>query len=69
MIKNLWVAQCDICGFTETAKDRPGQYNEIAHDIPDGWTRSAVNKEICICPKCRKKLDAPIVATRNGFGG
>ena len=32
MIRQVWIAECDLCGHTEKAKTKPGRYNEtITH--------------------------------------
>lgn len=56
MIKQITVAECDICGKTEKAKSVCGQYNETDYTTPDGWMRSTTNGQFCICPDCREKL-------------
>lgn len=56
MIKELTVAECDVCGMTVRAKEEPGQYNETGYTLPDGWQWSPVNKGVCICRLCLEKL-------------
>ncbi len=56
MIKQITVAECDICGRTEKA--RPETFrNETNYKLPEGWMMSEVNRQFCICPTCRKKLN------------
>ena len=56
MIKQIIVAECDICGYTEKAKPETFR-NETNCRLPDGWMQSEANKQFCICPKCWKKLN------------
>ena len=56
MIKQITVAECDICGRTEKAKQVSGQYNETDYKLPEGWMVSEANRKFCICPECWKKL-------------
>ncbi len=56
MIKQIWIAECDICGKTEKAQIMLGRYyNDNEHTLPDGWIRLK-NKDICICPDCASVL-------------
>lgn len=57
MIEQIMIAQCDICGVTQKAKPKPGQYNETEYTVPDGWVRSETNDKFCICAQCAKKLN------------
>ena len=56
MIKQIVVAECDICGVMQKAKLGRGQYNEDSYVLPDGWMRSEANSDFCICSECWKKL-------------
>lgn len=56
MIKQITVAECDICGATEKAKMGTAQYNETIYEPPKGWIRSGTNNMFLICPKCWEKL-------------
>ena len=56
MIKQVTIAECDICGTTQQAKPVQGQYNETDYQLPPGWMMSEANKKFCICPKCWKKM-------------
>lgn len=56
MIKQITVAECDICGVTEKAKPVAGQYNETDYKLPPGWMQSEANGDFCICHECLKKL-------------
>lgn len=58
MIKQITVAECDICGRTDKAKTRYGQYNETDYVLPDGWVKSPVNGKVCLCPMCWKAVQA-----------
>ena len=51
MLKQIWIAECDLCGKTEEAKIIPGRYNEREVVIPKGWS-NAHNKEFILCPEC-----------------
>ena len=65
MIKQITVAECDICGFVQQAKERNGQYNETDYTIPDGWVHGKGNPNICICPDCNKTLRAKSIRYNN----
>lgn len=55
MIKQITVAECDICGRTEKA--RPEMFrNETNYKLPEGWMQSEANPQFCICPRCWCKL-------------
>lgn len=58
MIKQMTVAECDICGIIQRAKGRNGQYNETDYTIPDGWIKGKGNPNMCICPDCDRALRA-----------
>ncbi len=51
MLKQIWIAECDMCGRTEEAKAVIGRYTETGYDLPDGWSR-AHNKNFILCPEC-----------------
>lgn len=51
MIKQVWVVQCDLCGKTENARMKHGQYNEQQPTLPIGWSEG-YNKDFHCCPKC-----------------
>ena len=55
MIKQITVAECDICGYTEKAKPETFR-NETNYKLPDGWMVSEANRQFCICPRCWAKL-------------
>lgn len=55
MIKQSWVAVCDVCGHTEAAKQRGGKYNETDWVAPDGW-QYGHNQQIHLCPACAAVL-------------
>ena len=64
MIRNVTVAICDVCGFTEQAlidsnPDIPNKYK-----LPEGWG-TGHSEEIHICPNCKRKLDIKLRAKRN----
>ena len=50
-LKQIWVAQCDLCGRLEHAKNVPGRYNNTDYIVPDGWDRGQ-NKDFVLCPEC-----------------
>lgn len=52
VIKSIWIAECDMCGRTEPAKEITGRYNETKYDLPDGWSR-AHNEKFILCPDCQ----------------
>lgn len=55
MIKNITVAQCDICGKTVPAKRINGQYNDVEYTIPDGW-HPGTNPGVHLCEVCSAAL-------------
>lgn len=55
MIKQIWIAECDVCGKTAKARVGSGQYNEEVHNLPPDWHRGH-NKDFCLCPDCYKRL-------------
>lgn len=65
MIKQIWIAQCDLCGKTEPARMVSGRYNETEPTLPIGWER-AYNKKVHFCPECAKLVDKK-VHTRGEF--
>ena len=69
MIKNLTVAECDVCGKMIRAKEVPGQYDATDYTLPDGWQWSPVNKDVCICRLCLEKLkNKPFISTLREAG-
>ncbi|MBQ8697390.1 MAG: hypothetical protein IJ521_00100 [Schwartzia sp.] len=56
MIKQVWVAQCDLCGKIENAKLVAGRYNETAPTLPEGWI-CGYNKDFHCCPECAKQIE------------
>ena len=56
MIKQITVAECDICGATQKAKAVSDYRNGTDYTLPPGWMQSEANREFCICPECWKKL-------------
>lgn len=57
MIKQIWIAQCDLCGKTEEAGRRTsiGQYNEAGHTLPKGWGYGYTEK-IHLCQECFERM-------------
>ena len=51
MLKQVWIAKCDLCGRVEQAKAVFGQYNETNYTIPEGWD-TGHNKDFILCPEC-----------------
>ncbi len=51
MIRQIWIAECDLCGHTEKAKAKSGRYNETDYTLPDGWGYGH-NKDFTLCPEC-----------------
>lgn len=66
MIKQITVAECDVCGKTEKAKQIPWQYNETEYVVPDGWKHGFGEMGICICAECAAKLGS-VLDDRKGF--
>lgn len=55
MIKQVYIAECDVCGAVEKAQ--LGDYwNDENVILPKGWEKSSTNNDFCICPKCLKKF-------------
>lgn len=55
MIKQIWIAQCDLCGKMENARIIMDQYNEEGHTLPIGWGEG-YNKDVHLCPECSKRM-------------
>ena len=55
MIKQIWIAQCDLCGKMENARITMGQYNEDTYTLPIGWSEG-YNKDVHLCPECSKRI-------------
>lgn len=55
MIRQVFVAECDICGITQKAKPETFR-NETSYTLPNGWMRSKANNQFIICPECWRKL-------------
>lgn len=51
MIRQVWIAECDLCGHTEKAKAKSGRCNETDYTLPDGWGYGH-NKDFTLCPEC-----------------
>lgn len=51
MLKQVWIARCDLCGKEEKAKAVRGRYNETEHTLPDGW-ECGHNKDFHLCGEC-----------------
>ena len=55
-IKQVWMAECDICGRTEPARAVSGRYNETDYMLPLNWGLM-YNRKMCACPECTRALD------------
>ena len=51
MIKQIRVAECDLCGKKELARRTSGRYCRAEYELPLGWGRGE-NKDFCLCPQC-----------------
>ena len=51
MIRQIWIAECDLCGHREDAKAVSGRYNETNYTLPDGWGYG-YNKNFTLCHEC-----------------
>lgn len=51
MLKQVWIAQCDLCGKEEKAKAVRGRYDEPEQTLPDGW-KCGYNKAFHLCGEC-----------------
>lgn len=58
-VKQIMVAQCDICGAMEPAKAERAEYNGTRYTIPDDW-QFGTNEGVTICPKCAELLSMRI---------
>lgn len=56
MIKQIWVAECDICGAVEAAKITHPWMNEEERSLPDEW-QHGFTEQTCICPECWYKIN------------
>ena len=54
MIRQIWIAECDLCGETEKAKPKSGRYNETDYTLPDGWGYGH-NNDFTLCPECLRR--------------
>lgn len=51
MLKQITIAECDLCRKTEPAKAVSGRYNETDYTLPDGWSKGH-NDSFILCPEC-----------------
>ena len=51
MLKQITIAECDLCGKIEHAKAVSERYNETDYTLPDGWGYGH-NKDFTLCPEC-----------------
>ncbi len=51
MLKQITIAECDLCGKTEKAKRALGEYYESGYTLPDGWSKGH-NNNFILCPEC-----------------
>ena len=56
MIKQVWVAQCDLCGKMENARVVPGRYNEQQATLPIGWSNGYNKDKIFIVAKSAPRI-------------
>ncbi len=59
MLKQIWIAECDLCGKRVPARRTSGRNNEPEFVLPAGWTRGASNYSFTVCPEC-----AEVVSTK-----
>ncbi len=57
MIRQIWIAECDLCGHREDAKAVSGRYNETDYTLPNGWGYGH-NKDFTLCPECLARKSA-----------
>ena len=50
MLKQITIAECDMCGKTEPAKATTGRYY-MEYTLPDGWSKGH-NNNFILCPEC-----------------
>ena len=55
MIKQIFVAICDICGASEKAVASGNQRDKF-YELPKGWKPGIGNTAFCICPACWNKV-------------
>lgn len=58
MIKDMKVAQCDLCGCIVPAVYAYSQQDEESwYTHPQDWHVSPVNYQMLFCPKCWAKIE------------
>ena len=59
MVKPVFLAECDVCGFWEKAKPTRDICSDIGvtYELPQGWIKPRENSDFCICPKCWAKFN------------
>ena len=53
MLKQVWLAECDLCGYKETSETivSPEMFRENPGNILKGWTKG-FTIDFHLCPKC-----------------
>ena len=52
MLKQLWIAECDLCGNIERAKEIPTDNGETRYILPFGWAWGVSDIKCAVCPEC-----------------
>lgn len=60
MIKDIKVAQCDVCGRIDPAVRNYDQRDGEWYEMPKGWHKTPVNSGMILCPVCWNKLKGGI---------
>ena len=51
MLKQIWVAECDLCGKVEPARKITSN-NETRYILPLGWAWGISDIKCAVCPEC-----------------
>lgn len=51
MLKQAWIAECDLCGKVEYAREIPSE-GETRYLLPSGWAWGISDIKCAVCPEC-----------------
>ena len=51
MLKQMWIAECDLCGKVERAREITTN-NETRYILPSGWAWGISDIKCAVCPEC-----------------
>ena len=51
MLKQVWIAECDLCGKVERAKETVAN-GETIYTLPYGWAWGISDIKCTVCPEC-----------------